>query len=101
MTKHVIETVTFKLENGTSKEDFLETVPCSTDFVKEQPGFIARRLSCAEDGTWIEHVEWESMADAKRAAAIFGQTESVKPFLECIDGPSAKLVHSELETSLG
>ena len=101
MTKHVIETVTFKLENGTSKEDFMKTVPCSTDFVTAQPGFIARRLSCAEDGTWIEHVEWESMADAKRAAAVFGQTESMKPFLKCIDGPSATLVHSELETSLG
>lgn len=101
MTKHVIETVTFKLEQGVSKEDFLQTVPCSTDFATAQPGFIARRLSCAEDGTWIEHIEWECMADAKRAAAIIGQTESVKPFLKCIDGPSAKLIHSELETSLG
>lgn len=101
MTKHVIETVTFKLEQGVSKEDFLETVPRSTDFVKEQPGFIARRLSYAEDGTWIEHIEWECMADAKRAAILIGQTDSVKPFLKCIDGPSAKLIHSELEMSLG
>ena len=101
MTKHVIETVTFKLEQGVSKEDFLETVPCSTDFATAQPGFIARRLSCAEDGTWIEHVEWESMADAKRAAVVIGQTDSVKPFLKCINGPSVKLVHSELEMSLG
>lgn len=101
MTKHVIETVTFKLEEGISKEDFLETVPCSTDFVTAQPGFISRRLSCAEDGSWIEHIEWESMADAKRAAILIGQTGSVKPFLKCIDGPSAKLIHSELEMSLG
>ena len=57
MTKHVIETVTFKLEQGVSKEDFLETVPCSTDFATAQPGFIARRLSCAEDGIWVEHIE--------------------------------------------
>ena len=101
MTKHVIETVTFKLEQGVSKEEFLKTVPCSTDFVKEQPGFISRRLSCAEDGSWIEHIEWECMADAKRAAILIGQTDSVKPFLKCIDGPSAKLTHSELEASLG
>ena len=41
------------------------------------------------------------MADAKRAAILIGQTDSVKPFLKCIDGPSAKLIHSKLEISLG
>ena len=101
MAKHVIESVTFRLAAGVSKDDFLQAVESSTAFVKSQPGFSARRLSCAENGTWIEHIEWASLADAKSAAAAIGRTASVEPFLNCIDGASAKLTHSELEVSIG
>ena len=101
MTKHVIETVTFRLEDGVSKEAFLDAIACSTDFVTSRSGFVSRRLSCAADGSWIEHIEWETMADAKGAAAAIGQAASVRPFLACINGPSARLTHSELEVSVG
>lgn len=101
MTKHVIEIAVFKLEDGVSKEAFLEAAKPSADFVKARPGFIARRLSCAEDGTWTEHIEWASMEDARSAAAAFGTSEAVKPFRDCIDGSSVRLTHAELEMSLG
>ena len=101
MAKHVIETVTFKLEDGVSKEAFLGTVKFATEFVMSRPGFLSRRLSCAADGTWIEHIEWETIEDAQGAATAIWQTASVEPFLKCISGPSAKLTHSELEVSVG
>lgn len=101
MKHHTIETVTFRLEDGVTRAQFLETVDMSTDFVRSQPGFIARRLSCAEDGTWIEHIEWESLETAQAAASTISHAESVKPFLKCINGPSAKLTHSQLEISVG
>ena len=100
MAKHVIETVTFRLEDGVSKEAFLDAARSSVCFVRLRPGFIARRLSCAEHGTWVEHIEWASMEDAKSAAAAFARAESVKPFLQCINGPSVRLIHSELEISM-
>ena len=101
MEHHTIETVTFELEDGISKEQFLDVVAVSTEFVQSQPGFLARRLSRAEDGTWIEHIEWETLEAARAAAAAISEAESVKPFLKCISGPSAKLVHSQLEISVG
>lgn len=100
MTKHIMETVTFKLAEGVSKEAFLETVPASTDYMNRHPGFISRRLSCGEDGLWIEQIEWATMEDAKTAAANLGKDESLVPFLRCVDGPSAALRHTELEVSL-
>lgn len=100
MTKHTMETVTFKLAEGVTKDAFLQTVPASTDYMKGRSGFIARRLSCTEDGTWIEQIEWETMADAKAAAANLGSTESIRPFLQAIDGPSAMMHHSTIEVAL-
>ena len=101
MTKRAIETVTFELEEGVSKEQFLEAVAASTAFVRARPGFVARRLSLGAEGTWIEHIEWETLEDAQAAAAASRQEESVRPFLACIKGPSVTLRHSALEVSVG
>lgn len=100
MSKHVIETVLFKLEEGVSKEDFIKHAETMRPFVEGQKGFVHRRLSCTEDGTWIEHIEWESMEDAKSAAANIGSSELTKDFGKAINGPSVQMMHSELEVSL-
>ncbi len=99
MTKHVIETVTFKLNAGFSREDFAKSASAITDFAKSRPGFIARRLSCGEDGLWIEHIEWATMKDAKDAAAAIGGEASLAPAMQAIDGSTVTMHHSELEIS--
>ena len=96
MTKHVMETVTFRLEDGADRQDFGAAARAMTDWLAEQPGFVARRLSVAEDGTWVDQVEWASMDDAKAAAAGIGKEPGNAPFLKAIDGPSAQMRHSEL-----
>ena len=101
MTKRTIESVVFRLEEGISKEHFLETVAGSTEFVRSQPGFVSRRLSCSDDGTWIEHIEWETLDHARSAAAAIWQAEVVQPFLKCISGPSITLRHAELQVAVG
>lgn len=100
MTKHTMETVTFKLAESVTKEAFLQTVPASTEYMQGRSGFISRRLSCKEDGTWIEQIEWKTMEDAKGAAANLGSTESIRPFLQAIDGSSATMHHSTVEVAL-
>ena len=100
MTKHVIETVTFKLNDGISREEFAQSAKSMNDFVTSRPGFVARRLSCGDDGLWIEHIEWADMDAAKAAAAAIGSVESNKSFLSAIDGSTVKLYHTELEVSL-
>ena len=100
MTKRAIESVTFTLAAGVSKAQFLDTVAASTAFIAALPGFVSRRLSCTDDGTWIEHIEWRTLKDARAAAAAMPTSETVQPFLRCIDGTSIVLRHAELETSV-
>ena len=70
MSKPIIEFVTFTLNDGVSREDFAAAARSMSAWVSSQPGFVRRRLSCTEDGTWLEHIEWASMADAKAAGKV-------------------------------
>ncbi len=100
MGKHVIETVTFKLKDGVSRETFTEAAKAMNAFVSGRPGFIARRLSCSADGEWIEHIEWKDMEAAQSAASALGSVESNRPALSAIDEATVTMHHTELEVSL-
>ncbi len=101
MTGPVVETVTFTLNAGTSREAFVRAAEAMNAWVAAQPGFVRRRLSRTEEGTWIEHIEWESMEAARAAAAGIGAAPDAGPFVSAIDGPSVVLHHSALEVALG
>lgn len=100
MSKNVIETVTFKLHDGVSREEFAAAAKGMNAWVEARPGFMHRRLSCTEDGTWIEHVQWEDMDAAKAAAAEIGKVPGNADFLSAINGPTVQLMHSELEVAI-
>ena len=97
MTKNTIETVTFKLNDGVSREDFIAAANDMSPWVESRAGFMHRRLSCTADGTWIEHIQWQDMASAKAAAAEIGKEPGNANFLSAINGPTVQLMHSELE----
>lgn len=101
MTKHVIETVTFKLAAGVSDEIFLELVPSTMEFITKCDGFICRRLSKAEDGSWLDYLEWKSMELAKQASEAFMKQESLMPFMQTIDVESTQMQHREILVSAG
>ena len=100
MSNPIIESVKFRLEDGVTREEFLATVPGSTAFMQDAPCWVARRLSCGEDGTWIEHVEWESLESAEAAADRIMSDERTAAFLRCIHGPSIEMHHTELLVKL-
>jgi len=56
MSKNVIETVTFRLNDDVSRDEFVAAAKDMNAWVEARPGFLYRRLSCTEDGTWIEHI---------------------------------------------
>ncbi|HEU4405995.1 MAG TPA: hypothetical protein VFS43_12075 [Polyangiaceae bacterium] len=101
MKKHVIETVTFRGKDGVAESEFLAAAERATAFMTACAGFLRRRLSRQNDGTWIEHVEWASLEDAKAAAAAIGTDERARAFVRAIDGPSVAMAHSELAISVG
>lgn len=95
----VIETVVFTLREGVSKAQFLDAVAASTAFVRAQPGFVHRRLS-TNDATWIDTLEWTSLAEAQAAAETLMATPSVQPFLACIDPSSIAMHHTTVELTV-
>lgn len=101
MTDHLIETVTFRVLDGVAPDAFLQAAQEATAFMNDCPGFLRRRLSCAADGTWTEHIEWASLDYAEAAAARIGQDARARAFVRAIDGPSVKLGHSALKVSVG
>ena len=100
MTKHIIETVTFRLKDGVDPADFTKSATAMNAYVTGCTGFISRRLSCNADGLWIEHIEWQDMDAAKGATAGIGAPEGNRPFLSAIDGPSVTMSHTELKVSV-
>lgn len=96
----IIECVLFKLNDGVTKEEFISAAEKSNQFVASQPGFVTRRLSCSEEGQWLDHIEWQSMESAKNAAEKIGSDESALPFISLIDGPSVSMFHLGLEVAV-
>lgn len=100
MTKHTIETVTFKLKDGVTREAFAMSAQAITDFARKQEGFVSRRLSCSDDGLWIEHIEWETLEAAQAAATQIGKQPTLESCMKAIDGPSVVLHHTTLEITV-
>lgn len=100
MSNAIIETVTFKLNEGVSQDAFVAAAKGMNAWVAARPGFVHRRLSCTEDGIWIEHIQWQDMPSAKAAAAEIGKAPGNADFLSAIDGKTVQLTRSELEVAI-
>lgn len=97
MNGHVIECVVFRLAEGSDQTEFLDNAQLMSEWVKDQPGFVSRNLSCTDEGEWIEHIEWTSMEAAQAAAALIGNDDKTRPFVAAIDGPSLTMRHAALK----
>lgn len=93
MANPVMETVTFRLLPGTDSAAFLAAARATALLVAACPGFVARHLTCDEDGTWTDLVEWTSAGAAHAAAAALMADPVFQPFVAMIDGASARMRH--------
>jgi hypothetical protein len=95
-TLQTIERVTFRLNPGTDRAAFLAAAKATETVVRRQPGFLARMLTEADDGTWADIVTWASHAEALAAAETVMADPDFAPFGAMIDGPSVSMSHSTL-----
>ena len=92
----VLELVVFRLNEGVTRDQLLGTAGTVSAWIAGQPGFISRELSYdAEGDRWIEVVWWQTMADARAAAARAMTSESCAPMFALIDMASALMIHGE------
>lgn len=96
-----IEIVTFRLAGGVDEGAFLGHAEVANRFLGTCAGFVARRLSKGDDGGWVEHVEWESLAEAEEASRKFMEEEALKPFMAAIDPATVVMRHAELKLAVG
>lgn len=89
----VVEMVRFKLNAGVAQEDYLAACAKTDAFVQAQPGFRARALSLAEDGTWTDYVTWADMDSALAAAKAFPENEHAQALIGMIDGSTLQMWH--------
>lgn len=96
-----IELVTFRLNPGTDRAAFLENARRTEALIRRQPGFQARMLTEAEDGTWSDIVTWASHAAAVAAAEAVLSDPDFAPFGAMIDGATVRMSHSALVWQMG
>jgi len=80
----VIETVTFRLHDGVSREDFQRAVTESSTYLKTCKGFISRVTGFGEKGECTDFVLWETRADGERVWEIFDKAPENRAFVAAI-----------------
>jgi hypothetical protein len=100
MSNPVIEITTFKLAANVTDSAFAIAAEAAGTLLGRQPGFVARRLSQAEDGRYVDHIEWSSLAEAKAAIDRVMSDPGIAPFLHAIDPTSIVMQHNRLVTKV-
>lgn len=64
-----VEITTFRLADGLTMADFIAANADVEAWLREQPGFISRRICERDDGYVVDMLRWKSAAAGRRAAA--------------------------------
>lgn len=91
-----VEVVTFRLVPGAEEAAFLDAARATEGPLREQPGFLRRRLVQGGDGQWTDWVEWRDAASAHAAAEAMMGNPAFGPFMALIDGASIVMRHDAL-----
>lgn len=93
MTKQIAEIVTFALADGVSADQFVNLSQKTETFVRSNPGFVHRQLSCGADGRWTDYVIWADMETAQSVAALFPKQDFAPALMAAIAPESVTIRH--------
>lgn len=93
---YVLEFVKFKLNEGVTREKFLEGVSKTNTFISSLKGFIERIVGVSKEDVWTDIVKWEDMETALLAAEAFPKSTEGVEFMGMIDMNSAEMNHFEI-----
>jgi hypothetical protein len=96
---HVVEIAVFKLKDGVTRKQLLDTVGAVSQWAQRQPGFLSRDLTYSDDeDSWIDVIWWENMDAAHTAAEVAMTSESCAPMFALIDLEGIQMLHGERVT---
>ena len=90
-----VEIVIFHLQPTVTNPDFLTAIDETTAWLKTQKGFVSRTVGRAESGEWLDILFWESVEDAKAAAALFQANPAGKRLSEYLDPQGLQVFYLE------
>ena len=94
----IVETVSYKLAGGVSRDAFLAANSAMTDWLSRQKGFQYRSLSQKEDGSWIDIAYWEDKASCEAAEVSFKKEMPSTDFYMMVDPATLEMDRSEVAT---
>ncbi len=93
----VIETLTFRLADGATIDDFLAADRrVQTEFAYRQAGLLRRTTARADDGAWIVIELWDDAEAADTARSSAESDDAVAAFVALLD--AASVVRRRYET---
>jgi heme-degrading monooxygenase HmoA len=88
-----IEIVTFNLQNGASRDDFLEkNIYVEENLVSKMPGFKSRQTAVADDGQVAVILHWEKPESAQNSMDKFVDAPESQDFQKLIDMDTFQMV---------
>ena len=91
---NVLELVLFKTNPGVTDAQVLAAADALQRDVEGLPGYVARRLQQADDGTWVDTVHWTTLDAALAAFKIIETKPSAQAFMEIVDPESIQMLHA-------
>lgn len=95
----VLEMVLWKSKEGISTEEAKESITRLNGFVKDQPGFISRKTSLADDGKFLDIVLWTDLTSAKAASEKAMKNKDLVEIFSTIDERGMSFQHFEVFNS--
>ena len=86
----VIETLSFRLAQGTDESEFLlADHAVQTEFIPNLPGFLRRTTSRNHDGEWLVVTLGQSEGQAEACESIASTSGVYQRFISLLDGTSS------------
>lgn len=92
----VLEMVSFRLMPGVTEPAFLAAAGATAAPLRDQPGFLGRRLTRSDDGVWSDLVLWSSLPEALAAAEVMMAEPTFGPFMAAIDMSTISMRHDRV-----
>lgn len=92
---NAIELVIFKPKPGFNTEKVKASLLSLTPILEAYNGYIGRELALNQKNKWMDLIFWESMEDAKFAAADVMENEKALKAFEVIDKQKMEFFHFE------
>ncbi|WP_325892346.1 hypothetical protein [Grimontia sp. NTOU-MAR1] len=97
---NVVETVRFKLKEGTDVNAFLAAAEGTLPYISGCKGFVYRSLSFDEQSQeWTDIVYWTNLANAQAASENFMNDEGARKMVSHIDSATLVMAHQGVRMS--